>query len=84
MKITLEFSDDDPDDYDRAMRALTADGCYAVLWDLIHHYLRNMIKHGTLDGKTLTEQEIQLCEKIRDYMTDYMDSEGVHLDAYYQ
>ena len=80
MKITLEFDDED----DKAMRALTADGCYALLWDLIHHYLRNMIENGTLDGKTLTEQEIQLCEKIRDHITEYMDSECVYLDCYYK
>ena len=80
MEITIKFNDED----DRAMRALTADGCYAVLWDMAHHYLRNMIENGTLDGKELTEREIQLCEKIRDYMTEYMDSEGVCLELYYK
>lgn len=77
MKITYEF---DPYLDAEALQIYSqADKMHSALWEFSNGVLRDLSKHGYLDGRELSEIELELVSYIKDRFYDILANKEVEL-----
>ncbi len=77
MKVEIKKIFDLPEERHEYMLDAHANILYSVVWDTINHKLRNEIKHGEH-----SDEVYKAYEDIREYMIDYLESEGINLNLF--
>ena len=78
MKVFLEFNL--PEEVGELRQALHGGECHSLLYGLVWDTLRNAVKHGSLDGQTLTTEQIDVVERIRAGIWSEMEERGIKLE----
>ena len=76
-KIILEF--DSEEERDDARTALDAYKWKGVVWDLDQE-LRKVVKHGSIDNREATTEEVEPAEKLREELRRLLEEWNLNLD----
>jgi hypothetical protein len=76
-KIILEF--DFNEERDDARTALDAYKWKGVVWDLDQE-LRKVVKHGSIDNREATTEEVEAAERIREELRGILEDYNLNLE----
>jgi hypothetical protein len=76
-KIILEFDSDE--ERDDARTALDAYKWKGVVWDLDQE-LRKVVRHGQIDNREATTEEVEAAEKIREELRRILEDYNLNLE----
>ena len=76
-KIILEFDSDE--EREDARTALDAYKWKGAVWDLDQE-LRNIVKHGHIDNREATTEEVEAAEKLREELRRILEDYNLNLE----
>jgi hypothetical protein len=77
-KIILEFDSDE--ERDDARTAIDAYKWKGVVWDLDQE-LRKVVRHGTIDNREATAEEVEAAEKMREELREILEDYNLNLES---
>jgi len=77
-ELILKFNTLDPEEREEYENAINGYKYRRVLWDLDQH-LREITKHGSVNGREYSESEQELVQLIRDELIDLAGEEYIEI-----